>query len=429
MSNINRSDIRQRPTRISLPNVKNINTKQIDLTNSNVIVLVEELNDEFETNKRVQFSRNVTIVSETDESRKMNRTKRHSFPIIDILSTANQQTNFLPTQRLNNPTETILYRSPINRTLSFSTSPSVTSSHRWSLSSNLINLRQRNTSSIKSSSINTSSTTNKARFSSLEFNSSLSEIDRKNLNDIHQIIPDEFEKLVPILIKLGLIYFPKKFFQNNYQEEEMTTQELIERHRLFSLIKKDQENIQYKYYLQRLYGNDNIHYEQQLLRETLSFQGQLALIETYQDQIERELNNKIKFWKKIPMISITNNYSEYSYSTNRSAFGQNSFRIRKKSIQSNSSIKSNIDLQSTIDQNSFQILIPDHIDKQWKRKSIVIIIEQGIILLDKVRSLSTSNQQFIQDNIYDINQLNIVKEFKRWVFLWSTLYQQDMNKQ
>ncbi len=311
-------------------------------------------------------------------------------------------------------TETTHYHSTINRTLSISTNSS--SSVTPSLSSNTV-IEQRYPSS-----------TNQIRLSSLEFNSSLSEFDRKNLDDIREIIPDEFEKLVPTFLKLGVITFPKIFFQNNNQQEQMTTEQLIERHYLFSLIKKDQDNIQYKRHIEHLYGNLLPQHNHLLLRESLSFKGQLALLYTYQDQIQQELNKKIKYWKTIPMISIKTNYSEYSYSTNKSSLTDNSFRIRKKSLKSYYSIKSNTNLSLTIDQNSLQILIPDHIDNQWKRKSIVHIIEQGIILLDYIRSLSLPilpNISYNQHNIYDDDKINIVKAFKRWLFLCFTLYAQD----
>ncbi|CAF4000739.1 unnamed protein product, partial [Rotaria sp. Silwood1] len=168
-----------------------------------------------------------------------------------------------------------------------------------------------------------------------------------------------------------------------------------------------------------------------LLRETLSYKGQLALILTYKDEIECELNKKIPHWKLITIENNQTNLSEYSYSTNRSSFISNSFQIRKKSHRnSSSSIKSTKDL-SLINNNNYLLTIslPDHIDKQWLNKSIVHSIEQAMILLDKIRSLSSNNltnisnnDLFIQQNIFHKDQIQFVKAFKRWTLLSSILY-------
>lgn len=154
-----------------------------------------------------------------------------------------------------------------------------------------------------------------------------------------------------------------------------------------------EENLQYKTNLEHLYGS--VLSDNQLLRESLSFDGQLALIHAYQDQIERELNQKILSWKT-------------------SSF-------RKKSLQNNSSIKSNEHFLVKIDRNLFkEYFQPKQFDQQWQRKIIPFIIEQGFILLDQIRSLPSN----ILSND-DINQINLVKAFKQWTFLWSNLYKKQ----
>ena len=381
---------------------------------------------------------------------KLKKTKRRSTSINHTSVSNNQQLNSLPkisTETTMNhnrsrsyyipigaTTETTLYRSANNRTLSISSvaSSSIAPSRCSSFSSNMVSEHPHAPSIISSIEPPPSSLslTNKDRLTSLEYDSSLSEFDRKKLDDIRQLIPDEFEKLVPTLIKLGVIIFPKKFLEND--KEEMSTKQLIERHRLISLIKKDEENREHQLYLEQIYGSvlpkDNVNHQYRLLRESLTFHGQQALLSAYKDEIERELNKKIKHWKLIPMQSMKTTFSENSYSTNKS----NPSQVRKKSVKISSSIKSSTDVSITSNYQLSEILLPDRIDIQWQRKSIVNIIEQGIDLLDKIRDLPatmlpniSSNELFIQDNIHDINKQNIVKAFKRWLFLWSTLYSED----
>jgi hypothetical protein len=350
--------------RFSLPNIKKDEKFENEVHSSNSMTKI----DQFQTNKHVQFSENIKL------------RKQHSVPI---------NINF------NDQSKSLFHRKLSISGMSSSSSNSI--------------IEEDHASSI---SLITSST-NKLRLSSLEFHSSLTDFDRTNFDDIRQIVPDEFEKLIPILIKLGVIIIPKKFFQDNNQQ--LTRKEFLERHHLILLIKQYEENIEYKYSLQRLYErifpSDNIPSEDQSLRETLSFQGQLALLASYQDEIERLLNQKMNHWKR---ISIYSNSSEYSYSTNKSSL------IQKKFLKKNSSIKSNPNSSLTIDLH----LIPDQIDYQWKQKLISFIIEQEMILLDQIRSLF-SNEQFLPDSNYDTNKLNLVQTFKRWTFLSSILYSQQ----
>ncbi|CAF4024946.1 unnamed protein product, partial [Rotaria sp. Silwood1] len=104
---------------------------------------------------------------------------------------------------------------------------------------------------------------------SLELNKSLSEIDRKKFDDIRQLVPDEFENLVPTLIKLGVIIIPKKFLEIN--TEDMSGKDLMERHRLISLMKQYDDNIKHNEYIENLYksiSNNDIINNNKLLRET-----------------------------------------------------------------------------------------------------------------------------------------------------------------
>jgi hypothetical protein len=104
------------------------------------------------------------------------------------------------------------------------------------------------------------------------------------LNHIRQIIPDQFENLIPILYKLRIIIIiiiPKIFIQMN--NSQLTNKQFIEPQIFILLMKKDQEYILHKRYLEHLNGTllseDNYH----SLREYLSFQGQLALLTIYKD--------------------------------------------------------------------------------------------------------------------------------------------------
>ena len=207
---------------------------------------------------------------------------------------------------------------------------------------------------------------------------------------------------------MGVIIIPKKFFQIN--NEAITQKELIERHRLILLLKHDEERVQRQRYLDCLYGSvllkDNIDHEDKLLRESLSLHGQLALLAAYKDTIEGELNENDKCWKSIPIQSNGINSFDCPYHAFKSLAGSDSFRTKRKSNQTHSSIKSDTDLSLTTNNYLLKISLPDQIDKQWQRKSIVHVIEQGMDLLDIMRSLSSikllniylfPSEQLIQD--------------------------------
>ncbi|CAF1015694.1 unnamed protein product [Rotaria sordida] len=464
--NSNRLDVAKHKRRISSKNIEkeekllnnsneieDMNIKQVDLQNRTAVV--EQWLEGHQHDKHVQFSKNLTSFNQTNETKQersysFNNQSNEKLYSIDE---NNQQLNIsteksiIKSNDLSNIvynrqsliTDSRLYRSTNNDALSQSTfrSPSpLTRSRQSSFSSNPPIERDR-TSSILSSiesvpSFNLSSN-NKDRLCSLEINSSLSEIDRKKLDDIRQLVPDEFENIVPKLITLGVIIIPKKFFEINC--EDMSGKDLIERHRLISLIKKDEDNIKHKEYLENFYGSisydDKIYQKTNMLRETLSYNGKLALLLAYKDEIERELNKKIPQWKLIPIDNNRTNLSEYSYSTNRSSIISNPYKTRKKStIISSSSIKTTKDLSLNNNQNYLLTLsLPDHIDNQWLNKSVAHSIEQAMILLDRLRLLSSNNltnisydYSVVQQNIYDNNQIQFVKQFKRWLLLCSILY-------
>lgn len=382
-----------------------------------------------ETNKHVQFSETLPLLNKPSKSVKSNQSisnlttskKEESIRLPNIFNeTTNNPSKYIY-NRSASITDTNLYRSSYNRSLSISTRSSLspTNSRRSSLLSNRV-IKQINTPSIISS-CGTNSSINKTQLPSLELNVLLDENDRKKLNKIHRLIPEEFEKLVPILFKLGLIIVPNYFFGDNQNYEQLTTKQLIERHYFISLIKKYEERLQHKIYLEHVYGNSLFYQNNNhLLREILSYKGQLALINCYQDEIEYELNKKIPLWKTISLISIRDNVSEYSYSTKRSSLITNPSKYNKQAL----SIQTNISLSLNKDDQ----LLANQIDNQWKRKSIPFFIEQGFILLDRIRLLVVpifSDISSEQLNIHQNNQINFVQAFKRWVFLWSTLYEQD----
>ncbi|CAF2745152.1 unnamed protein product [Rotaria sp. Silwood2] len=440
-----------------------MNIKQVDSPNRTDAV--QKWLEGHQQDKHVKFSQNLTSTNKTNE----NETKRRSSSFnnqfnnkLISIDENNQQSDNLTTilneksirksndlsNIIPNPqtliTDSRLYRSSNNDVLSLSTKISsssltpLTRSRQSSFSSNVHFERERErerTSSIVSSIESTPSyilsSINKDRLCSLELNSSLSEIDRKKFDDIRQLVPGEFENLVPILIKLGVLIIPKKFFEIN--NEDISGKDLIERHRLISLIKQYEDNIKHKEYIEYLYRStsyDNYIYNNYLLRDKLSYKGQLALLSAYKDEIERELNKKIQHWKSISIENNRTNLSEYSYSTNRSSFISNSYQIRKKSIKNSlSSIKSSKDLLLTNNNYLLTIKLPDNIDQQWLNKSIAHSIEHSMILLDKIRSLSSNDfinipydYLFIQQNIYQKNQIDFVKSYKQWLLLCSILY-------
>lgn len=425
----------------------------------NRTAVVEEWLNGHSVNKHVQFAQNVTVVDRVSQLKLEHRTRRSSSAdnparTLFTVDEKSRQSKFLPDipngrtkAKVNgvpavgfHPQPAIidptLYRTVNDDAVSVSSVRTSSSfrSHRSLASTDMRNERgcvPSVISSIQAPPSTTWSSQNKERFSTLEFHSSLPDTDRQKLEDIRQITPDEFEKLVPTFIKLGVITIPKKFFEIN--NEDMTGRELIDRHRLNTLLKQEDDKLRRKITLEELYGSvipdENNHRKNNLLRESLSFQGQLSLLATYQDEIERELSRKIKNWKSISINNYKTNLSEYSYATTNSSIFPHTYQNKKKSIRSSSTFKSDTDYSLTVNDYLLKTVLPDSLDYQWRRKLIVNIIEQAMVLLDRIRTLSSislpsisANELIVAENPYNPNQIEFIKAFKRWSFLCSTLY-------
>ncbi len=263
--------------------------------------------------------------------------------------------------------------------------------------------------------------------SSLELNTSLSESDRKKFDDVRQQVPEEFELLLPTLLKLGVVLWPKKLFDNNPQ---LTMKERRQRQRLTTIIEKDQEDSHRQRHLKRLYGtvlpHDDVSRKQFFLKENLSLQGQLSLLAVYRDAIESELTRKIQNWRSIPMRGLRTSLTDETSSINRSSIISNTFQAKQKFLQGISSRRSKAEsnISQLTNEELFSLTLPDQIDNQWQRKSILKIIQQGMNILDQARKLSQIDVLH-QDEDLDLNGHEIVRTFKRWLFLWSTLFTED----
>ncbi|CAF1323655.1 unnamed protein product [Adineta steineri] len=385
-----------------------------------------------ESNKRVQFA---TDDNNTNEKPRTNSDLIESLPDIDqhipSKSFDSENKDELKLSPVHNnhfvsTTEAKFYRSASsNKTLSIASTTSSVSSrlrqprfvppsspaYQYQASSDRSSIAFTNTSSVKEQTL---------YLSALEYDSSLSESDRKKFDEILRLIPDEYEQLLPTLLKLGIVIWPKKLFDNN---EQLTLNEKKQRDRLITIIDKDQEESQRQRYLQRLYGNvssvDDILHKQHLIRANLSFEGQLSLLEAYRDAIEIELVKKIPNWKSIPMRILRPSLIDETGSIGRTSILGTTLQAKQKFLQRTSlrkpKINSNV-YQLTYEE-TFSLGLPDKIDDQWQRKSLVKIIEQGMNILDQIRKLSLN-----QDEDSDFNGHQIVRTFKRWLFLWSTLF-------
>ncbi|CAF0935616.1 unnamed protein product [Adineta steineri] len=315
-------------------------------------------------------------------------------------------------RRIGITIESTLYRSGISRAISMSTidPSSPPNSRRPSISVNLY-IDQENLPPIVSSPLPSPNVSSKDHYCSLKLNCLLPDTDKKQINHIRQMIPDGFEKLVPVFVKLQVLIVPESFLEIN--KHRLTNKQLIERCRLIISMRKDEHCILYQQHVQRLYGNGQLDNN-----STLSYEGQLTLLETYKDQIEYELNKRIKHWNSIPMISSTakTNTPDHVSLSDRLSSNQ-------KSSKNNHLIRLNSD------DDLLNISTSDNLDYQWKKKSVVFVIEKGMDLFRKVTSLSFSvltnihsNEQHTTPESY---KQNLVKEFKQWLYLWSTLYTND----
>ena len=241
---------------------------------------------------------------------------------------------------------------------------------------------------------------------------------------ICQKVPDAFQVLLPISFKLGVILWPAKLFNN---KEQLTVNEIRQRQYLISIIEKDRQDSERELYLQHLYGNilsnaDTLSQHHQL-RESLSLQGQLSLIEAYRDEIENELTKKIPNWKSIPMKLIRTSLTNVTNPRYRLSFINSTFQAKKRFLRNNSSrnIQSHLNTDRFDSNELFSFTTSNEIDRQWKRKFLVKIIEQGMNILDETRKLSPH----LLSNYDDVKGHEIVRRFKQWLFLWSTLYIQE----
>ncbi|CAF0983381.1 unnamed protein product [Adineta ricciae] len=264
-------------------------------------------------------------------------------------------------------------------------------------------------------------TTNRDRplpLSSLELNPSLSESDRKRFDEIRQQVPEEFDQLLPTLIHVGVILWPKRLFDNNIQ---LTVKERKQRQHLLSIIDKNNQETEQQQHLERLYGSvlptDDISRKHRLLRENLSFQGQLSLIKAYHDAIEDELTNHFPQWRSISVRALQPSLTEDTSSVIRSSILTTTLRAKQNFLKNKT--LSTVS-QFTNDESSFPI-IPDEIDDQWQKKSLVKVIEQGMLILDQTRKLGEIDA-INQEVDFELQAQQCVRKYKRWIFLWSTLF-------
>ena len=255
-----------------------------------------------------------------------------------------------------------------------------------------------------------------SRFSLLEVHSSLSEDERKRFEEIRQQVPEEFDRLLPTLLRLGLVLWPQQFFDENTQ---LTRQQIRQRQQFKAILDADQRQEEKNRQLQRLYGGissrpttSSNKTQNHRLRENLSHQGQLSLAAAYRDEIETELTKKSRLWKSIPMRVLRASFSEES--TRSSVPRRVSFleplTPRLSSVQKK---KSSLRVSRYIRQG----LVPDRLDEDWQRKLFGKIIEHGMTILDDARNLRDPRQEEEEEDV--------TRAFKRWIFLWFTLFHEE----
>lgn len=229
----------------------------------------------------------------------------------------------------------------------------------------------------------------------LHFHPSFNEFDRKKIEEIRQQLSDDFDEYLPILIRLGILCLSESFFHPRGKEWR-------QREHFIDILEKDYRNEQHQHHLERIFSlscfGKDLSISMNRLRENLSHQGQLSLLAAYRDEIENEFNKKIRSWKSIRMKSMF-----------FSSIDESSSRLKK--------------FPKIISQEEFpSIYRPDQFDSQWKRKLIGFIIEQGMKILDEVRNLPVIRSSSDQQNVI-VEEL--VRKFKRWIFIWFTLFNED----
>ncbi|CAF1509333.1 unnamed protein product, partial [Didymodactylos carnosus] len=286
-------------------------------------------------------------------------------------------------------------------------------------------------------------------FNLLQYNDKLSDEDHLKLEEIRDKTPDEFEQLLPTLIRYGVISSDTLLSDDEHN---------INKRRLLSIIKDDNEQIEHKRYLEHLYGSVIVDHKKQL-RNALTFTGQYSLLNCYKDEIARELELRVKNWQQIKLpttvLNISkvptkkgptfNNLSELTSSNGKSTSLSSSlslgtlFRAKQKFFTPLRMLGLSIPEEETSDyaddgnistatsttlisatklrrpatkrqqqlkqieqeenemlQRIFQNV--EELPLNWREKCISKIIEQGMVLLDQVRKLPLLQNE---NNFYD----------------------------
>lgn len=356
------------------------------------------------------------------------RTRRdtnHSNAYVDRWLDRNQSSRKVAHERVDHSVilamkEARFFRSNAHRTLSIST----ISESSFSLKdSDLLDPPPSSVSSFETfvSASDQSLLTKSIRLRILEYHHLLSFIDQKKLNEIREELPEEFDQLLPQLIQLGVVQCPKKFLETN-SRERFTEDEIRQGEHFCSLIVNAYRTRKKRDLLHQLYSSDlirhDIHHRADSLRQSLSFQGQMSLLRTYEDQIERELNRHVPSWKSIPIdlrSSSTGSSSSSSSSTTKTKRTTNSIKTK---ASKNSKVTFEWNVQQLFDhrRDDFEYLLQissiDQFDEQWNEKIIVQLIEQGMYLFDQVTVLANYNHQCNPSE--QTNKYRIVQAFKRW---------------
>ncbi|CAF3408385.1 unnamed protein product [Rotaria socialis] len=424
--------------------LKSLSHEDLLLPDSNDII-TKWLSVKPEPNKHVKFANSIEDKDEKTSQLTANETNSLSdinqyvhalnlTPVNTPRSENNSKHELLDNGGTHSPTtgKVKLHRTDINRTLSVSTVTSSSLATRLYGSPVLpvVPSIYHRASSIDNSASITSSSTVKYRLLHLwllDLNASLSECDKKKFDDIREQVPDEFEQLLPALLKLGVLAWPKKIFD---QSEQLTAQEMSLREDLISIIEKDKQNLRRQHHLQHLYGSvapfDNVLHKNSSLRECLSFQGQLSLLEAYRDEIEKLLTKKIQYWISIPSKSSQASFLDETSSLYRSSTISSTWRAKTKFLQTISSRKTRLNKNAdpSMPDESLSLIVPDTIDYQWKSKLLAKVIEQGMDILDQVVQLPQSSLSNQYDDT-DLKGQEIARKYKRWLYLWSTLYTEE----
>ena len=265
----------------------------------------------------------------------------------------------------------------------------------------------------------------RSHFNLLQINPKLSESIQKKIHEIRNQLPEEFDQLLPTLLELGIILWPKRWFD---RQEELTSKDLRQRQRFVSILEKHHQETQYLNNIRRLYGKNVVQVNDKkkifLLRENLSHDGQLCLLSAYREEIEKELTKKVRLWKSFSMKSFLSSLSGESHLTNQSTYTNtiDPFRPILMAPRINSSLKTKqyTNIYLLIRNKNFMAQFPEDVDEDWQRKLIGKIIEQGMKILDSARNLSFTQITSYEND--ESREYQIVRAFKRWIFLWFNFF-------